>query len=105
MARKKIQWHPLFTRLLRPRLERYYEIRTGVPVGDLPRQADLVLLRRRHAGHAVFASLWRHLTAWNLLEFKGPTEDARPAHLPLLVELGLGIARRLQEEESLRRGD
>jgi hypothetical protein len=98
MAGKKIQWHPLFTRLLRPQVERYYEIRTEVPVGDLPRRADLVLLRRVGAGPLPFQGLWRHLTPWNALDFKGRTEAARPAHLPLLVELGLGIARRLHEE-------
>ncbi len=54
MARKKIQWHPLFTRLLRPQVERYYEIRTEVPVGDLPRRADLVLLRRVARGRCRF---------------------------------------------------
>jgi hypothetical protein len=89
---------PLFTRLLRPRVERYYEVRIGVPVGDLPREADLVLLRRTRSGPTPFEGIWRHLTAWNLLEFKGATEDARPAHLPLLIELGLGIARRLRTE-------
>ncbi len=98
MARKKIQWHPLFTRLLRPQVERYYEIRTEFPVGDLPRRADLVLLRRVGAGPLPFQGLWRYLTPWNALDFKGRTEAARPAHLPLLVELGLGIARRLHEE-------
>jgi hypothetical protein len=99
MARKTIQWHPLFIHLLRPRVEGYYEVRTGVPVGDLPREADLVLLRRIGAGRPPFQGLWRRLTTWNLLEFKGPTEDARSAHLPLLIELGLGIARRLNEEQ------
>jgi hypothetical protein len=98
MARKRIQWHPLFTRLLRPQVERYYEIRTEVPVSDLPRRADLVLLRRVGAGPVPFRGLWRHLTPWNALDFKGRTEAARPAHLPLLIELGLGIARRLHEE-------
>jgi hypothetical protein len=104
MARKKIQWHPLFTRLLRPQVERYYEIRTEVPVGDLPRRADLVLLRRVGAGPLPFQGLWRHLTPWNALDFKGRTEAARPAHLPLLVELGLGIARRLHEESQAGSG-
>src|SRR5207244_4874161 len=29
MAKRKFQWHPLFARLLRPRLEGYYEVQTG----------------------------------------------------------------------------
>jgi hypothetical protein len=98
MARKKIQWHPLFTRLLRPQLERYYEMRTEVPVGDLPRRADLVLLRRVGPEPMPFQGLWRYPPPWNALDFKGRTESARPAHLPLLIELGLGIARRLRED-------
>ena len=41
------QWYPLFAQLLRPLVEDYYQIETNVPVGDLPRAADIVLLRRR----------------------------------------------------------
>jgi hypothetical protein len=102
MARKRIPWHPRFTQLLRPWVEAYYEVHTGVPVGDLPREADLVLLRRTRA-RPPFVGLWRHLTAWSLLEYKGPTEAARPEHLPLLAELGLGIARRLHEQRRASR--
>jgi hypothetical protein len=98
MARAKIQWHPLFAHLLRPRVERYYEVLTNLAVGDVPRQADLALLRRRGTGPAPFTGLWRVLTAWNVLEFKGPTVRARPRDVLLLIELGLGIARRLNAE-------
>jgi len=62
------------------------------------------LLRRTGSGPLPFEGLWRWLTPWNLLEYKGPTEDARPAHLPLLVEVGLGIARRLDEEHRMPGG-
>src|SRR5207244_4086958 len=98
MARRKTQWHPSFVRLLRPRVEGYYELQTGVPVGDVPREADLVLLRRSGTGELPFRGLWRHLTVWNILEFKGPTVTARRRDLALLVELGLGIDRRLNDE-------
>ena len=40
------QWHPLFAKLLRPVLEGYYEVQVNVPVGDVPRAADVLLLRR-----------------------------------------------------------
>jgi hypothetical protein len=40
------QWHPIFAQLLRPVVERYYEVLTTVPVGDAPREADFVLLCR-----------------------------------------------------------
>jgi hypothetical protein len=98
MARRKVQWHPLFARLLRPHVERYYEVRTNLPVGDLPRQADVVLLRRLGSGPPPFTGLWRWLTAWNVLEFKGATVTPRPRDLALLLEVGLGIDRRLNAE-------
>jgi hypothetical protein len=94
----KIQWHPVFAQLLRPLVEKHFDVQTNVPVGDAPRQADVVLLRRTSAGRLPFQGLWRDLTTWNVLEFKGPTVAARPGHLDRLVELGLGIHRRLNEE-------
>jgi hypothetical protein len=95
-----IQWHPLFAQLLRPVLQDYYDIQTDVPVGDLPRQADIILLRRTSASRPPFQGLWRYLTRWNVLEFKGRSESARVADIDLLVEVGLGIHRRLQETQT-----
>jgi hypothetical protein len=92
------QWHPLFAQLLRPLVEGYYEVQTDVPVGDVPRQADLVLVRRIRARASPFRGLWKGLTTWNVLEFKGPTVSPRHGDLDRLVELGLGIHRRLNEE-------
>jgi hypothetical protein len=97
------QWHPLFAKLLRPLVEGHYEVQTNVPVGDAPRAADILLLRRTSATAAPFQGLWRWLTVWNVLEFKGPTVSARVADLDLLVELGLGIDRRLNEERARQR--
>jgi hypothetical protein len=90
------QWHPLFIQLLRPLIEEFYDLETAVEVGDTPRQADLVLLRRMHRTPK-FHAIWRHLTTWNILEYKGPSVSARLEHVDLLVELGLGIERRLNE--------
>ena len=98
MSKRKFQWHPLFGRLLRRRVEPYYELRVGLPVGDMPREADLVLLRRTGAGPPPFQGLWRFLTTWNILEFKGPTVAPRQRDLNQLVELGFGIERRLNAE-------
>jgi hypothetical protein len=98
-----MQWHPLFAQLLRPLLERHYEVRTNVPVGDAPRSADIVLLRRTSAGVTPFRGLWRWLTAWNVVEFKGLTVSPRVDDLDALLELGLGIHRRLNEEQTRRR--
>jgi hypothetical protein len=93
------QCHPLFAQLLRPLVESHYEVQTNVAVGDAPRLADIVLVRRTAAG-APFQGLWRWLTTWNVLEFKGPTASARVDHLDDLVEVGLGIHRRLNEARS-----
>jgi hypothetical protein len=93
------QWHPIFDHLLRKTLQDYYEVQTNVPVGDLPREADIVLVRRASARKPPFRTLWKNLSRWNVLEFKGRSESARVADVDLLVEVGLGIHRRLQEHE------
>jgi hypothetical protein len=95
-----IQWHPLFVRLLRPVVEDYYEIETNVAVGDVPREADVMLLRRAEAAEPNFQVVWKYLTPWNVLEYKGPTASARVGDLRLLVELGLGIYRKVNEERA-----
>jgi hypothetical protein len=99
VARKK-QWHPVFAELLRPLMESHYEVKTNVPVGDAPREADFVLLRRTRAGRLPAGGLWRDLTPWDVLEYKGPTVSPRDEHLDALVEVGLGIRRRLNEERA-----
>ena len=100
---KTTQWHPLFAELLRPLLQDYYDVQTNVPVGDAPREADILLLRRTSDEPTPFRGLWRNLTLWNILEFKGPTVAARLRDLTLLVELGLGIYRRLNGERHRQR--
>src|SRR5262249_20239813 len=72
---------------------------TGQTVGDLPRWADIVLLRRTGASAAPFQGLWRYLTAWDLLEDKGLTVKARLSGLHDLAGLGLGICPRLHEPQ------
>lgn len=96
------QWHPIFSHLLRAVLQDYYEVQTNVPVGDLPREADIILLRRAGKTKPPFRTLWSHLTRWNVLEFKGRTESARVEDIDLLIEVGLGIQRRLQEKDKSR---
>jgi hypothetical protein len=91
------QWHPVFAQLLRPAVEAYYEVETTFPVGDVPREADFVLLRRMAQAPPPFRGLWRHLTIWNILEFKGPTVSPRLGDIERLVELGLGVDRQLRE--------
>ena len=43
------QWHPLFIHLLGLLIEDYYKIDPEVPVSDLPRRADLLIIRRKEA--------------------------------------------------------
>ena len=98
-----MQWHPLFAYLLRPLLQDYYDVETNVSVGDLPRSADITLLRRTAAGPIPFKAIWSHLTPWNVLEFKGPTVDPRLTDPDLLIEVGLGVERRLNDEQERQR--
>ncbi len=65
------QWHPIFGHLLRPVLQDYYDVQTNVPVGDLPREADILVLQRASTGKPPFRSLWRHLNRWRDLESAG----------------------------------
>jgi hypothetical protein len=95
-----IQWHPLFVQLLRPVVGDYYEIETNVAVGDAPREADVMLLRRTQQAEPPFEVLWNYLTPWNVLEYKGPSVSARINDVRLLVELGLGIYRKVNEERA-----
>ena len=92
------QWHPLFARLLRLLLEDFYQLDTEVPVSDLPRKGDIFLLRRASSAEPPFTGLWVHLTQWNILEFKGPTDGPEEADLELLMHVVTGIAYRFNEE-------
>src|SRR5262245_35862427 len=95
MILRMTQWHPIFAEVLRPSVAAPYDLRTTVPVGDLPREADFLVLRRKRSAPGPYRGLWRRLTVVNVFEFKGPTVATRRADLELLVELGLGIGRRL----------
>jgi hypothetical protein len=92
------QWHPLFAHLLRLLLDRYYSVQTEVPVSDLPRRGDLLLLRRQTDEAPPFEGLWSHLTDWNVLEFKGPGDYPHEDDLELLVHVGTGLTVRFNEE-------
>jgi hypothetical protein len=98
-----MQWHPLFAQMLRPIVQDHYEVQTNLPVGDAPRSADIVLLRRTSDRPPPFRGLLHHLTTWNIIEFKGRNVSAPIRDLDLLVELGLGIDRRLNEDRTRQR--
>jgi hypothetical protein len=96
------QWHPLFAELLRLLVEAFYQVDTEVPVSDLPRRGDLFLVRRTGSAEPPFTGLWAHLTDWNVLEFKGPTDGPEEADLELLMHVGAGITYRFNEERRQR---
>ena len=99
MTEASTQWHPIFTYLLRSLVEDHYEVQTNLPVGDLPREADIVLVRRT-SDRPPFQTLLHYLTTWNVIEFKGRSVSARFRDLDLLVELGLGVDRKLNEDRA-----
>jgi hypothetical protein len=95
-----MQWHPLFAQLLRPVVEEFYDVQINVPVGEAPREADIVLLQRKTPHTRPFKGVWSGLTVWSILEFKSPTVVATIRDIDLLAELGLGIDRRLNERRA-----
>src|SRR5262245_49967066 len=95
MILRMTQWHPIFAEVLRPIVSAHHCFRATVPVSELPREADFLVLRRKRSAPGPYRGLWRRLTIVNVFEFKGPTVTTRRADLELLVELGLGIGRRL----------
>ncbi len=96
------QWHPVFVRLLGELIKDYYEIETEVPISDLPRRADVLVIHRHPDQQPHFQGLWSHLTDWNVLEFKGPTDDAEPDDLEKLMAVGTGLTYRLNEQRRSR---
>jgi hypothetical protein len=97
------QWHPAFAYLLNQLVRDYYEVQPEVPVSDLPRRGDLLVLSRQQESKPPFAGLWSHLTPWNVLELKGPTDAPEEDDLELLLHVGTGLAYRLNEERRQNR--
>ena len=97
-----VQWHPLFARLLKVLLEDFYQVEPEVSVSDLPRKGDLFLLRRTGTAEPPFTGLWMHLTEWNVLEFKGPTDGPEEVDLDKLMHVGTGIGYRFNQERRQR---
>jgi hypothetical protein len=78
------QWHSIFANLLRPLVEGHYDVQTDVPVGDVPRAADIVLLRRTSAAPPLVPLLQRCLILVSGREVAVERESL-PVHL-LAVE-------------------
>jgi hypothetical protein len=93
----KTQWHPVFVHAMSLLLEDFYVVEPEVPTGDLPRRADLMLLRRA-ATDPPFTGIWANLLDWNLFEFKSPLDHAESLDLDFLMHVGTGIFCRFNEQ-------
>jgi hypothetical protein len=98
----KTQWHPLFAELLKLLLGDYYDVRPEVPVSEMPRRGDFLVVRRQDGPQPPFAALWSHLREWNVIEFKGLTDHAEIGDLELLVHVGTGLTVKINEERKAR---
>jgi hypothetical protein len=96
------QWHPVFARLLGLLIEEYYEIQTEAPVSDLPRRGDFLVLRRHGGPSPPFKGLWMYLTELNVLEYKGPSDEAEEQDLEKLAHVGTGLTFKINEERRAR---
>src|SRR5262245_52439635 len=94
----KKQWHPLFVHLMRLLVGDWYAVDPEVPVSDLPRRGDLLLVRREGTAEPPFKGLWSNLSEWNVIEFKGPTDEPEEDDLELLMAVGSGLTVRLNEQ-------
>ncbi|MBY0231435.1 MAG: hypothetical protein K2W96_19290 [Gemmataceae bacterium] len=93
----KRQWHPPFYELMRLLLSDWYNVRTEVPVSELPRAGDLLVVRRDKADPP-FRGIWSHLREYHVIEFKGPTDEAEEDDLELLMAVGCGLTIKVNEE-------
>jgi hypothetical protein len=82
----KTQWHPMFLALMRALLRDYYDLDPEVPVSDLPRAGDLLVVRRHCAGDPPFTGVWLYLA--DITEFEGRTDDPDIDHLDKLAHVG-----------------
>ncbi len=94
----KKQWHPLFVHLMRLLVGEWYAIDPEVPVSDLPRRGDMLIVRREGTAEPPFRGLWSHLRELNVIEFKGPTDHPDVDDLELLMAVGAGLTAKITEE-------
>jgi len=93
----RTQWDPLVAESLKLLLDEYYEIETEVPVSELPRKVDLLVIHRQKGAQPHFEGLWSHLTDWNILKYKGPNDTPHDDDLERLVHVGTGLTYKLNE--------
>ena len=64
-----MQWHPLLGELIRLMSQAFCELEPSQAVGEVPRQADFVLTRRKSVRSNPFHGIWRFLSTCNILEY------------------------------------
>jgi hypothetical protein len=95
-----LYWHPFLAEMLRLSYTDRLLIREQLPLGDLPLQADLLLIRRDPAASLPYPL--EFLGRQTLVEFKSPDDTADQAALEQLEIYGLLYVRR---EKLARRSD
>jgi hypothetical protein len=84
-GRLRTWWHPSLAHLLRHLLGSGFEVSDEVPVGRVPLQLDLLLVRREGGGisptaERAWAGLVEFLGPVTVIEFKGPTAALEPGN-------------------------
>ena len=80
-------WHPYLADLLRRHCGQVLEVQETVTLGDLPLEADLLLIRRDPAQELPFP--YNFLGQYTLVEYKSPDDTADQAALVQLESYGL----------------
>ncbi len=87
-----LYWHPFLAEMLRLRYSDRLIIRDKLPLGDLPLEADLLLIRRDPA--VVLPYPLQFLGQQTLIEYKSPDDTADQAALAQLEIYGMLYCRR-----------
>jgi hypothetical protein len=90
-------WHTLHHELLLAQLGADYHLETDQPVGELPRRANTVLLRKPTPPTVRFNGVFSRLSLINVMEYNSPDEAATVDTLQHLIAVGTGMALRLRE--------
>jgi hypothetical protein len=82
-----LYWHPFLAEMLRRHCGQMLDVRETVTLGDLPLEADLLLIRRDLAQS--LPSPYSFLGQYTLVEYKSPDDTADQAALVQLESYGL----------------
>jgi hypothetical protein len=93
-----IQWHTLFGHLLKLQLTPHFQVDCEQQSSELPRKADVLVVRKRARAALPYRGLWTHLTAVNVMEYKSPEVWANAWMLTRLAHVGTGFAYRYHEQ-------